>query len=71
MIIDLINLGLALDLKARGKTSEAIKRLIGLQANTAKVIRDGKSLDIGIEQALIHDVVKVNPGEKSLLMALL
>jgi len=64
MIIGLINLGLALELKARGKTSEAIKRLIGLQAKTAKVIRDGKLLDIGIEQVLIDDVVKVHPGEK-------
>ncbi len=64
MIIGLINLGLALELKARGKTSEAIKRLIGLQAKTAKVIRDGKPLDIGIEQVLIDDVVKVHPGEK-------
>jgi len=63
MIIGLINLGLALELKARGKTSAAIKRLIGLQAKTAKVIRDGKALDIGIEQVLIDDVVKVHPGE--------
>ena len=64
MIIGLINLGLALELKARGKTSEAIKRLIGLQAKTAKVIRDGKALDIGIEQVLKDDIVKVHPGEK-------
>lgn len=64
MIIGLINLGLALELKARGKTSEAIKRLIGLQAKTAKVIRDGKALDIGIEQVLKNDIVKVHPGEK-------
>ncbi|MEJ2756208.1 MAG: cation transporter, partial [Gammaproteobacteria bacterium] len=42
MIIGLIDLGLALELKARGRTSEAIKRLIGLQAKTARVIRDGK-----------------------------
>jgi Cu+-exporting ATPase len=64
MIIGLINLGLALELKARGKTSEAIKRLIGLQTKTAKVIRDGKTLDIGVEQVLMDDVVKVHPGEK-------
>ncbi|RLA42404.1 MAG: Cu+ exporting ATPase, partial [Gammaproteobacteria bacterium] len=46
MIIGLIDLGLALELKARGKTSEAIKRLIGLQVKTARVIRDGEDIDI-------------------------
>lgn len=64
MIIGLINLGLALELKARGRTSEAIKRLIGLQAKTARVIRNGKETDIAIEQVLIDDVVRVRPGEK-------
>ena len=64
MIIGLINLGLALELKARGRTSEAIKRLIGLQAKTARVIRDARELDIAIEQVLINDIVRVRPGEK-------
>lgn len=64
MIIGLINLGLALELKAKGKTSEAIKRLIGLQAKTAKVIRHGETLAIAISQVMINDVVKVRPGEK-------
>ena len=64
MIIGLINLGLALEVKARGRTSEAIKRLIGLQAKTARVIRDGKDLDIAIEQVLIKDKIRVRPGEK-------
>jgi Cu+-exporting ATPase len=64
MIIGLINLGLALEIKARGRTSEAIKRLIGLQAKTARVIRDGKEIDIEIEQVLIADVVRIRPGEK-------
>lgn len=64
MIIGLINLGLALELKARGRTSEAIKRLIGLQPKTARVIRDEKELDIAIEQVLLHDIVRVRPGEK-------
>ena len=64
MIIGLINLGLALELKARGRTSEAIKRLIGLQPKTARVIRDDKELDIAIEQVLMNDVVRVRPGEK-------
>lgn len=64
MIIGLINLGLALELKARGKTSLAIKRLIGLQAKTAKVVRDNKELDIEIAQVLANDIVRVRPGEK-------
>jgi Cu+-exporting ATPase len=64
MIIGLIDLGLALELKARGKTSEAIKRLIGLQPKTARVIRDNKELDIAIEQVLLEDIVRVRPGEK-------
>jgi Cu+-exporting ATPase len=64
MIIGLINLGLALELKARGRTSEAIKRLIGLQAKTARVIRDDKEVDIKIGQVLMDDIVRVRPGEK-------
>ncbi|AWB67879.1 copper-translocating P-type ATPase [Saccharobesus litoralis] len=64
MIIGLINLGLALEIKARGKTSEAIKRLIGLQAKTATVLRDDKEIEIAVEQVLLNDIVKVRPGEK-------
>lgn len=64
MIIGLIDLGLALELKARGRTSEAIKRLIGMQAKTARVIRDDKELDVAIEQVLMDDIVRVRPGEK-------
>ncbi|GAA5133345.1 heavy metal translocating P-type ATPase [Thalassotalea piscium] len=64
MIIGLINLGLALEVKARGRTSEAIKRLIGLQAKTARVVRDDKEIDIAIEQVLLNDIVRVRPGEK-------
>lgn len=64
IIIGLIDLGLALELKARGRTSEAIKRLIGLQAKTARVLRDGEELDIPIEDVLLGDVVRVRPGEK-------
>jgi Cu+-exporting ATPase len=64
MIIGLINLGLALELKARGRTSEAIKRLIGLQPKTARVIREGLELDIPIDQVLLNDTVRIRPGEK-------
>ena len=64
IIIGLIDLGLALELKARGRTSEAIKRLIGLQPKTARVVRDDKEMDISIDQVLLNDVVRVRPGEK-------
>jgi len=64
MIIGLINLGLALEVKARGKTSEAIKRLIGLQAKTARVIRDDKDIDIPIKDVLLNDLIRVRPGER-------
>ncbi len=64
MIIGLINLGLALELKARGRTSQAIKRLIGLQAKTARVVRDDKELDIAIEQVLLKRYRARTPGEK-------
>ncbi len=68
MIIGLINLGLALEVKARGRTSEAIKRLLGLQAKTARVVRviDGKEqeVDIAIAEVGLNDIVRVRPGEK-------
>ncbi|HAU16209.1 MAG: copper-translocating P-type ATPase [Pseudomonadales bacterium] len=64
MIIGLINLGLALELRARGKTSEAIKRLIGLQPKTARVIRDGEETDLPYEEVVQDDRIRVRPGEK-------
>lgn len=64
MIIGLINLGLALEVKARGRTSEAIKRLIGLQAKTARVVRGDKEIDIAIEDVVLDDVVRIRPGDK-------
>ena len=64
MIIGLINLGLALEVKARGHTSEAIKRLIGLQAKTARVVRNDKEIDIAIEDVLLDDLVRIRPGDK-------
>lgn len=65
IIIALVNLGAALEIRARGKTSEAIKRLIGLQAKTARrVFEDGKEQDIPIEEITSDDVLRVRPGEK-------
>lgn len=64
MIIGLISLGLAFEVKARGRTSQAIKRLIGLQPKTARVIRDGQEQDIDISDVVKNDEVRVRPGEK-------
>ena len=63
-IITLIRLGKFLEVRARGKTSEALKALMGLQAKTACVIRDGSEMDINIENVLVGDMVVVRPGEK-------
>jgi len=63
-IIVLILLGRLLEARARGQTSEAIKKLIGLQAKTARVVRDGKEVDIPVEEVAIGDSVIVRPGEK-------
>lgn len=64
IIIGLINFGSALEMKARGKTSEAIKRLIGLQPKTARVLRDGKEIDIAISEVGLDETVRVRPGER-------
>ena len=64
IIIALINLGQALEMRARGKTSEAIKRLIGLQPKTARVIRDGREMDVPISEVGLDETLRVRPGEK-------
>ena len=63
-IIVLILLGRFLEARAKGKTSEAIKKLIGLQPKTARVIRDGNELDIPLREVILGDLVIVRPGEK-------
>src|SRR3989454_1124933 len=63
-IITLILLGRVLEARAKGRTSEALTRLIGLQAKQARVIRDGRELDIPVEDVKVCDVVVVRPGEK-------
>jgi P-type Cu+ transporter len=63
-IIVLILLGRLFEARAKGQTSEAIKKLIGLQAKTARVIRDGKEMDIPVEEVEIGDRIIVRPGEK-------
>ncbi|WP_156497207.1 HAD-IC family P-type ATPase, partial [Alcanivorax sp. HI0083] len=64
MIIGLINLGQALEVRARGKTSAAVKRLLDLGAKTARVVRDGEERDIPVEQVQTGDILRVRPGEK-------
>jgi Cu+-exporting ATPase len=64
IIIALINLGSALEMRARGKTSEAIKRLIGLQPRTARVVRNGVEQDVAIEDVGLDDTLRVRPGER-------
>jgi Cu+-exporting ATPase len=64
VVTALVVLGLALELKAKGRTSEAIKKLIGLQAKTARVVRDGKEIDLAVEEVVVGDVVVVRPGDK-------
>jgi Cu+-exporting ATPase len=63
-IIVLILLGRLLEARAKGQTSEAIKKLIGLQAKTATVLVDGMQHDIPVDEVLIGDIVVVKPGEK-------
>jgi Cu+-exporting ATPase len=64
VIITLIRLGKYLEARAKGRTSEAIKKLMGLRAKTARVIRDGEELEIPAEDVLVGDFVLVRPGEK-------
>lgn len=64
VIITLVLLGKTFEAIAKGKTSEAIKKLMGLQPKTAKVIRDGKEVDIPIEKVEIGDIIVVRPGER-------
>jgi Cu+-exporting ATPase len=64
ILITLIVMGRWLEAKAKGRTSDAIMRLVGLQARTARVIRGGREEDIPIDQVRVGDAVLVRPGEK-------
>jgi len=64
VILAFINLGTGLETLARGKTSSAIRQLIGLQPRTARVIRDGVDIDIPIEQVGLGESLRIRPGEK-------
>lgn len=64
VIVALILLGRYLEARAKGRTSEAIKRLAGLQAKTARVVRDGAVLDVALADVVAGDLVEVRPGER-------
>ncbi|MGD6782345.1 heavy metal translocating P-type ATPase [Sutcliffiella horikoshii] len=64
VIITLIILGKLFEVRAKGRSSEAIKKLMGLQAKTALVLRDGKEMEIPLDEVLVGDIVSVKPGEK-------
>lgn len=64
IIITLIVLGKWFEVKAKGRTSQAIKKLMGLRAKTAVVIRDGEEMTISVDDVVVGDIVLVKPGEK-------
>ncbi len=64
VIVTLILLGRFLEAKAKAHTSDAIKKLLGLQAKTARVIRGKEEVDISIDEVVVGDMVRVRPGEK-------
>lgn len=64
VIVTLILLGRYLEARAKGRTSEAIKRLVGLQAKTARIQRDGTVLEIPIANVVAGDIIEVRPGER-------
>jgi Cu+-exporting ATPase len=64
VIITLIRLGKFLEARAKGQTSEAIKKLMGLQAKTARIVRDGEELEVPSDEVVVGDLVLVRPGEK-------
>ncbi|HUT80641.1 MAG TPA: heavy metal translocating P-type ATPase [Candidatus Bathyarchaeia archaeon] len=64
IILTALTIGKFLEAIAKGRTSDSIAKLMGLQAKTARVIRDGNEIDIPIEDVLVGDIVSVRPGEK-------
>jgi P-type Cu+ transporter len=64
LLITFVLLGKLLEARAKGKTGDAIKKLMGLAAKTARVVRGGNEVDIPVEQVVVGDIVVVRPGEK-------
>ena len=64
IVISLVLLGRLLEARAKGQTSEAIRKLMGLRSKTARVIRNGDEIDLPIDQVVFDDIVVVRPGER-------
>jgi P-type Cu+ transporter len=64
VIITLIKMGKYLEARAKGRTSEAIKKLMGLRAKVARIVRDGHEMEVPVDDVLVGDMVMVRPGEK-------
>jgi Cu+-exporting ATPase len=64
VVTALVVLGQALEVRAKGQTSQAIRKLLDLQAKTARVLRDGVEVEISVEDVIVNDIVVVRPGEK-------
>jgi len=64
VVTALVVLGMAMEIKARGRTSEAIKKLIGLQPRTARVIRDGNETTVPVAEVRVGELIVVRPGER-------
>jgi P-type Cu+ transporter len=64
VIVTLILIGRYLEARAKGRTSAAISRLVGLQAKSARVVRDGETVDVPLDEVRVGDIVQVRPGEK-------
>jgi P-type Cu+ transporter len=63
VVTGLVVLGQALEMRARGRTSEAVKKLIGLKPRTARVVRDGQEIDVPIAEVRVGDTLRARPGE--------
>jgi P-type Cu+ transporter len=64
VVITLVVLGRWLEARARGRTSEAIRRLVGLAPRTARVLRDGREVDVPTDAVVVGDLVRIRPGER-------
>ncbi|HEB78343.1 MAG TPA: heavy metal translocating P-type ATPase, partial [Methylothermaceae bacterium] len=64
IIIAFVTLGGALETRARGRASSAIRKLIGLQPKTARVVRNGREIDVPVEEVTVGEIIRVRPGEK-------
>ncbi len=64
VVTALVVLGQALEVRAKGQTSQAIRKLVGLQAKTARVVRNGRETEIPVEEVVVGDIVVMRPGEK-------